>query len=570
MRKFDIWMQCVSIEYSWRAITNLDGILRNFIMDTKVKFGNAAAWIAAVIFLLAVSLSAQAAQYDAEHYELEKQFGDQWLADDKKVRAKLAELEKKFGKKPNIIKILVDDVGYSELGVYGGGKLRGAPTPNLDKLAKQGMRFTQYYSEVSCTPSRIALNTGRHNVRVGVNQVDFPGTRGMGLPKDEVTLAELLSKAGYHTAMFGKWHVGFGDQYAPTEHGFDEAEWSEGNPAVWIYGLKGDDMAGHVNSRAFNWAPKLPQIYYDEGGVMRAKKGQKPELVYPYSIEKYNTYDTNVADLAVDYIKRHADSDNPFFLYVGGKGNHFYGANPDFKDTPAQTNTASQMTEHDYNLGRIIKTVQDQGIAENTLVVWSSDNGPMYGFHPHGGYSMFDKGEKGQTWEGGVRVPAIAWWPGVIEQGQEPLDIVHITDWYTTFASIAGVKNKIPNDRVVDGVDQTALFMLGEDHGRRDYVFLYAKGKLESVRKDWFKMRFGGTKIFPDQYNLMHDPAERYPKETNYTGYTYGLNRVIEQHNKLIEKFPHTVQTPYQREPDRPFNPSPSLSYEAAKQVTWE
>jgi arylsulfatase A-like enzyme len=539
-------------------------------MDTKVKFGNAAAWIAAVIFLLAVSLSAQAAQYDAEHYELEKQFGDQWLADDKKVRAKLAELEKKFGKKPNIIKILVDDVGYSELGVYGGGKLRGAPTPNLDKLAKQGMRFTQYYSEVSCTPSRIALNTGRHNVRVGVNQVDFPGTRGMGLPKDEVTLAELLSKAGYHTAMFGKWHVGFGDQYAPTEHGFDEAEWSEGNPAVWIYGLKGDDMAGHVNSRAFNWAPKLPQIYYDEGGVMRAKKGQKPELVYPYSIEKYNTYDTNVADLAIDYIKRHADSDNPFFLYVGGKGNHFYGANPDFKDTPAQTNTASQMTEHDYNLGRIIKTVQDQGIAENTLVVWSSDNGPMYGFHPHGGYSMFDKGEKGQTWEGGVRVPAIAWWPGVIEQGQEPLDIVHITDWYTTFASIAGVKNKIPNDRVVDGVDQTALFMLGEDHGRRDYVFLYAKGKLESVRKDWFKMRFGGTKIFPDQYNLMHDPAERYPKETNYTGYTYGLNRVIEQHNKLIEKFPHTVQTPYQREPDRPFNPSPSLSYEAAKQVTWE
>ncbi len=219
-------------------------------MDIKTKIEYTLAQGVAMTLLLAVSLNTQAVQYDAEYYELKKQFGDQWLADDKKVRAKLAELEKKFGKKPNVIKILADDIGYTELGVYGGGKLRGAPTPNLDKLANQGMRFTQFYSEVSCTPTRITLNTGRHNVRVGVNQVDFPGTRGLGLPKDEVTLAELFSKAGYHTAMFGKWHMGFGDQYAPTEHGFDEAEWSEGNPAVWIYGLKGEDMVGHVNSRA--------------------------------------------------------------------------------------------------------------------------------------------------------------------------------------------------------------------------------------------------------------------------------------------------------------------------------
>ena len=538
-------------------------------MGTNTSFNQVVVWLASITFGLAGVSSAQAAQHDAEYYELEKQLGNQWMSDDQKVRDKLAELEKRFGKKPNIINVLVDDVGYTELGVYGGGKLRGAPTPNLDKLAYQGMRFTQFYSEVACTPTRITLNTGRHNVRVGVNKVDFPGTRGMGLPKDEVTLAELLSQAGYSTAMFGKWHVGFGDQYAPTEHGFDEAQWSEGNPAVWIYGLKGDDMVGHINSRALNWAPKDPQTYYDEGGVLRAKKGQKPELVYRYSIEKYNIYDTEVADLAIDYIKRHADSDKPFFLYVGGKANHFYGAHPDFKDTPAQTNTAAQMTEHDYNLGRIIKAVHDQGIAENTLVVWSSDNGPMYGFHPHGGYSMFDHGEKGQTWEGGVRVPAIAWWPGMIEPGQDPLDIVHVADLYTTFASIAGVYEKIPNDRVVDGVDQTALLLLGQDHGRRDYVFLYNKGKLESVRKDWFKMRFGSGKIFPDQYNLMHDPAERYPRETNYTGYTYGLTRMIEQHNKLIKKFPHTVQTPYQRNPDQSFNPSKHWTYETSKQVDW-
>ncbi len=534
----------------------------------RAKIGKAAACAASVALLLTVSLSTQAAQFDAEYYELEKQFGDQWASDDAQVREKLAELEARFGRKPNIINIIVDDVGYTELGVYGGGKLRGAPTPNLDQLANQGMKFLQYYSEVACTPTRTTLNTGRHNIRVGITQVDFPGTRGMGLPQEEVTLAEILSEAGYNTAMFGKWHLGFGDQYAPTEHGFDEAQWSEGNPAVWIYGAEADDMVGHVTFRALNWAPKDPQVYYDEGGVMRAKKGGKPELVYRYSLEKYDTYDTEVADLSIDYIKRQADSDKPFFLYVGGKGNHFYGANPDFMDTPAPTNTAAQMTESDHNLGRIVKTVKDLGIEENTLIVWTSDNGPMYGFHPHGGYSMFDKGEKGETWEGGVRVPAIAWWPGMIEPGQDPLDIVHVADLYTTFISIADAVDMIPNDRVVDGVDQMALLMLGEDHGRRDYVFLYNKTKLESVRKDWIKIRITGG-VLPDLYDLMLDPAERFPHDTNFSTYSYGLTRMIEQHLALIEKYPHRVQRPYQREYDAPFNPTPSLSYKTSKQVDW-
>jgi len=523
---------------------------------------------ASVMFLLSVSLSAPAAQYDAEYYELEKQFGEQWRADDEQIQTKLVELEKKFGKKPNIIKILADDIGYTELGVYGGGKLRGAPTPNLDKMAKQGMKFLQYYSEPSCTPTRLALNTGRHNVRVGVNFVTFPGTSKIGLHQDEVTIAELLSKAGYNTAMFGKWHVGFGDEYAPTVHGFDEAEWSEGNPAPWTYGAEGNEMTGHVNFRAKVWAPKDPQVYYDEGGVLRAKKGQKPKLAYRYSLEKYDAYDTEVTDLAIDYIKRVAKSEKPFFLYIGSKGNHFFGAHPDFMDTPAQTNTAAQMTETDYNIGRIFKTLKDEGIEENTLVVWSSDNGPHYEFHPHGGYSMFDRGEKGQTWEGGVRVPAIAWWAGVIEAEQDPLDIVHVTDWYTTFASIAGMKDNIPSDRVVDGVDQTALLMFGEDHGRRDYVFLYNKGELEAVRKDWIKIHLGGD-VLLTQYNLMHDPAERYPGELRYIPFVYGIGRMIQEHNKLIEKFPHRVQVPYQREPDQPFNPSPSWKYETSKQVDW-
>jgi len=516
---------------------------------------------------------AMAQQHDAEYYELEKWFGEQWEADDKVVRARLAELQKRFGKKPNIISILVDDVGYTELGSYGGGKLRGAPTPNLDKMAAQGMRFLQYYSEVACTPSRIAMITGRHPIRTGVIGVIFPGTVNSGVPAEEVTTAELLSQAGYSTGMFGKWHVGFGDEYAPTAHGFDEAVWSEGNPAPWIQAdmdMDGSQMVGHVNMRALVTGPPNLRGYYDNGGVLKAKKGQKPEILYKYSLEKYNTYEEEVFDQSIDFIERNAKADKPFYLYVGGKANHFFGAHPDFMDTPAQTNTAAQMTETDYNLGRLLKAVKDAGIAENTLVVWSSDNGPMYHFHPAGGYSMFDKGEKGLTFEGGVRVPAIAWWPGMIEEGQEPLDIFHVSDWHTTFASIAGVYDKIPDDVVTDGVDQSALLLMGEDKGRRDYVFMYKNDELKAVRKDWIKFRLVPEEFHGWYYNLMHDPAERYPDGLYYGGYdSYGLTRLVQEHMALVKKFPHRPNTAYQRQPERPYNPAPTLKYETRKQVDW-
>jgi arylsulfatase len=416
----------------------------------------------------------------------------------------------------------------------------------------------------------MSLNTGRYHVRSGVNVVLFPGMIGQGISSDEVALAEVMSRAGYNTGMFGKWHLGFGDQYAPTKHGFDEAVWSEGNPVSWVQDTEDTEMAGHINVGAYLWGPKEMVAYHQDPGVMKAKKGGKPELVYELSIEKYNTYDTDVTDLAIDYINRKANDDKPFFLYVGGKGNHFLGANPDFMDSPAQTNTAAQLIESDYNLGRILAAVKKQGIEENTLVVWHSDNGPMYAWQPHGGYSNFDKGEKGQTWEGGVRVPAIAWWPGMIEPGQDPLDIFHVSDWYTTFASIAQGKKYIPTDIVVDGVDQTALLFFGEDNGQRDYNYYYNKGKLEAVRKDWTKIYLGGSKVFMPIVNLMHDPMERYLTEINYAAYEpVSLMRMVQEHNKQIAKYPHRVQPGSIREPDLPFDPAPTLKYEAKKQASW-
>jgi arylsulfatase len=518
---------------------------------------NCAISAAMTIAVIGVALPVPAQQFDAEYLAREKQFGEQWSAEDTAVQEKLQTLEARFGKKPNIVFILADDIGYTELGSYGGGKVRGFATPRLDEMADQGMRFLQFYSEPSCTPTRAALMTGRHPVRMGLLGVLFPGTSGMGLVDEEVTVAELLSDAGYHTGMFGKWHLGDDPGMTPIEQGFDEAVWSEGNPPWWGYNkdVKASDKAGYVNMGAFTWAPGPEGFPYDTGGIMKGVRGEEPDMVAPFSLELYDTMDTDVANDVIDFIDRHAESEKPFFVYYAGKGNHFWGAHPDFMDQPAGTNNSAQMAEHDHNVGRVLDRLAKLGIAENTLVVWMSDNGPMYAMHPHGGYSLL-RGEKGDTWEGGVRVPAMVWWPGMVEARQEPVDIIQVSDMYTTAASIAGVKTTIPSDRVTDGVDQTPLFMLGEGRSRRDYVFHYNKDKLEAVRKDQLKFRTKPEIKHHNCYNLHHDPAERYPDLSRYCLWASpGFIKMIQNHMAMIEQFPHRVQKGFQREFDFPFDP---------------
>ncbi|MCK5711385.1 MAG: sulfatase-like hydrolase/transferase, partial [Hyphomicrobiaceae bacterium] len=246
-------------------------------------------FVLSLVIALALAGTSNAIQPDAEYLVREQQFGEQWATEEKQVREKLSALEKKFGKKPNIIFILADDIGYTELGSYGGGKIRGFSTPSLDRMADEGMRFLSFYSEPSCTPTRAALMTGRHPVRIGLLGVLFPGSSGMGLVDEEVTVAELLSEAGYHTGMFGKWHLGDDPGQTPIEQGFDEAIWSEGNPPWWGFNpnAKRTDNAGYVNLGAFVWAPGPENFPYDTGGIMRGKKGEKPEIVAPFSMELY-------------------------------------------------------------------------------------------------------------------------------------------------------------------------------------------------------------------------------------------------------------------------------------------
>ena len=535
-------------------------------------------WLTVVIILICslttINLWAKEIIHDPEFVRMEKEFGKQWSADDKLVQNKLKVLEKKFGKKPNIVFILADDVGYTELGSYGGGKLRGAPTANLDKMAEQGIRFLNFYSEVECSPSRGALMTGRHPIRNGLYNITLPGETGSGLHEEEVTTAEILSDLGYYTGHFGKWHMGGDEQHYPTNQGFDEAEWSEGNPPYWVNNkdAKASDDIGGFTNRVLIQSPGPENFPYDTEGVMRSKKGEKPELVYQYSMEKYNTYDSKVADNVIDFIKRRAETDKPFFVNFWGKGNHFWGAHPDFRDTPAGTNTSAQMVEHDYNVGRILKTLKDLGISENTLVIWASDNGPMYTVHPHGGYSLLP-GSKGETREGGVHVPSLAWWPGMIEPNQDPLDLFQITDWFMTIIRLAGGMDEIPTDRVIDGIDQSGLLLLGEGKGRRDFIFHYNRDSLEAVRKDQIKLNLKPRNPgfhFYEVYNLYHDPAERFPNEiANGMWAGPGMTKMIQEHMLQIQKYPHRKVQGYYRDFDYSFDPEPTPIYVPQKTVDW-
>jgi arylsulfatase len=510
-----------------------------------------------VIVICAVSLvipfSSFAAQFDAPYNKFEKKHGAEWAKEDKAIDAKLAALEKKFGKKPNIIMVLSDDIGWGVLGAYGGGKVVGTPTPNLDKMARDGMKFLSAYSEPSCTPTRLALLTGRQPHRTGVNVVLWPGQK-QGLVAEEVTIAELLRDGGYDTAMWGKWHVGdVYDEQLPHNQGFDYAEYSPYNGAVWGW----QDSAefprkyGGTAGKSALWLD-VPEDYFERfdlepNYIWEGRPEQKPKKVMPANCETYQEIDNRRTEAINKYVADHAKSDKPFFIYFPTDATNSICANPEEfrfqKHVDSANNLAVSLVQHDRNMGRLLQNLKDLGIAENTLVVWYSDNGPMHGFYPVTGYSHF-RGGKGDVTEGGVRVPAMAWWPGVIDPGQEPIDLLHVSDMFTTLARIGGVKDKIPNDRVTDGIDQAAFLLMGEDHSRRDYMFHYSGTDIGAVRFGKLKMHYkgmaGGLPQF-DIYNIMRDPREELGNKIGIYPYLHTpvpFGQLVQLHLEQMQQFP--------------------------------
>jgi len=504
------------------------------------------------IFMIAIPIQLQAAQFDAPYYALQKRNKDKWSEEDKQINDKLSALETKFGKKPNIIYVLTDDIGWGEMGWQGGGKHRGTPTPELDKMAFEGMRFWSAYAEPSCTPSRIAINTGRLPVRTGLLSVLWPG-QTEGLSPNEVTVAEVLSETGYHTAMWGKWHLGDEPEHAPENQGYDYAYYGlfNGAPDAWqdskeIYSVPAPIAAAFYDFPGYEEYAARTGIDLSVAGYIGEKgKGRKP-IEGPagkLGFGRQEAFENESNKQIISWIKEKANSDKPFFIYWASYALQITGAKEHQSDPGVDRPNAqaSMMVLHDKHVAKLLDTLKELKIEENTLVVWISDNGPMYAFWPTAGYSLL-KGSKGMVSEGGVRVPAMAWWPGMITPDQDPTDILHVTDLFTTATRIAGVKNKIPNDRVTDGIDQTSLLLLGEGHGRRNYMMHYSGPKLAAIRYEDFKIHIKPPKGgLPDLefYNIKRDPGEKYGQMYPALFTVAPTQKFIGGHMGLIKRFPH-------------------------------
>ena len=505
-----------------------------------------------VLFLtLLITGQISAWQPDAPFGKAMKENAEAWKQEDQAIDKKLAQLEKRFGKKPNIIYVLGDDVGWGELGSYLGGKLRGTPTPNLDGLAQQGMQFLSHYSEPSCTPTRLALLTGRHPVRTGVDIVLWPG-QTQGLAPEEVTVAEMLSAAGYHTAMFGKWHVGDLEPHAPENQGFDYAYYGLYNGAIysWVnqdafYQAQTVDGVGHFYDFPGTFEDYRNKYGIEILGALEGIKGQGRREVAPMSAESMVEMEEQSIIKIKEFIREKAESDNPFFLYWATYAQQMASSPLEYRFGEGQdsrNNQAAELAQHDDYIRQLLDTVKEAGIEENTLIMWVSDNGPMYSFWPSAGYSWL-RGAKGEVYEGGVRTPGFAVWPGMIEPGQQPLDMISVTDLFVTAARIAGAEDKIPADRVIDGIDQLPLLFNGEGGGRRNYMFYYSGKDLKAVRMEDHKLHVipgsrGGLPNY-ELYNIARDPAEKFGAMYHHLWAVVPFQRMVGSHMGLIRKYPH-------------------------------
>jgi arylsulfatase A-like enzyme len=509
---------------------------------------------------LGVSAPADAAEiiHDAEHYILLQQHGEKWAAEDKQLDQKLAELRvQNGGKPPNIVYILIDDVGFGEFGIPELNYVRGYRTPQLNALAEQSLSFTRMYSEPSCTPTRAAFLTGRLPVRSHMLEAKIVPPEGSGLHADEVTIAEILSQVGYNTVHIGKWHQGDIEQAYPHNQGFDVANFPMHNQATFNFMTRDAEVERWANAIApgsedphyaldRNFRPRgwVLGVEAEKGGTARewgVEAGD--ELGYEY----YRNLNARYQQQALEQLQRLAADEAPFFL-------NYWAQNPlDFGRVGRTFTTANggswveSMKELDGWIGDILDEIDRLGIAENTLVIAMGDNGPMKQALGATGFSdMVYRGFKGESLEGGIRVNAFARWPGVIEAGSMAGDMIHVSDLYTTLARIAGGTEFIPTDRIVDGLDQTALLLQGDTHGRRDYLHVYEGPNLAATVKQQFKVHWPapGTPGFKlPVFDLYRDPRERHPLKVEGMWTVAYFGDMRERHMAFKKRYPDRPET---------------------------
>lgn len=488
--------------------------------------------------------------HDAEHYVLKAQHGTKWAKEDEAIQKKIADLKKKHGRSPNIIHIMWDDTAVGELGVPHNQMNRGFKTPNINKFAAEGQYYSRMYTEPSCTPSRAAFQTGRHAVRSGMYNVSFPYEYG-GMSEKETTIAEVLSDAGYATAFYGKGHLGDIEQSYMTNMGYDEAFWAPYNQVPSLYVARGQLGAMFPTSVMPELYPEDP-YEIDKGWrpdgfvwMLEGTKGGKiREWGTPPNEEDYYAIEAEAQKRTINFIEKSVKAEKPFFISYQPVVGSFLGSAPgDAKETLAADLLHEFFADLDRWLPILQKTLKDQGVEENTLIILMADNGPMTHNGPPGMVETLHRGGKGDAWEGAVRVPFLVRWPSVIEPNQIVGDMVHITDLYTTFATLAGATDHIPTDRIIDGVNQTSLLFNGDTHGRRDYVNIYTGNILAAQVKGRFKRRWVGE--LPGLsgaafYDLYNDPREVQPKMLPAFTTKPMFDLMKDRHNVWIKQYPHS------------------------------
>jgi arylsulfatase len=518
--------------------------------ENRMKKGQILMLAVAVISAASGITQAKDIVHDAEYYILEAQNGEKWDAEDKELDKKLAALEKKFGRKPNIVYILWDDQQFGSVGFPGIQKNLGYETPQLNKMAEEGINFTRMYTEPSCTPTRAAFLTGRLPVRHGMGVVGMPHEFS-GMRADEVTIAEVLSEAGYATAHYGKGHLGDIEESYLHNQGFDEALFTPMNQITSLYSPQGNAVNAVLGLHPEIYPPDPYQLdnpgLVPEGWVqiIEGKKGELGKEWCGTSNECYDQMDPESEKRMMEFIRKNAKANKPFFVQYWPNWLNFLKPQMP-KLTQSGGKVAESYMKLDMFVGEVMDELKELDIEENTLFIAMADNGPMV-HDPPAGWGMTDimfSGGKGDFTEGGVRVPAFAWWPGMIKEDQLVGDIVHVTDLYATIARIAGATEYIPTDRVIDGIDQTAVLLNGDTHGRRDYVHIYQGHTLAATVKGRYKQHWmssdpgAASGIGATFYDLFTDPREHNPHLVPLIHTQGQFDRMRIRHELMKKKYP--------------------------------
>ncbi|RJF98558.1 arylsulfatase [Noviherbaspirillum saxi] len=479
-------------------------------------------------------------------------------------------------KQPNILVIWGDDIGWQNVSAYGMGVM-GYTTPNIDSIGMEGIRFTDHYGQPSCTAGRAAFITGQYPIRSGMTTVGAPGDK-LGMQAASPSLAEVLKKAGYRTGHFGKNHLGDNNEHLPTVHGFDEFF---GN----LYHLNTEEQHEYSDYQTYaNSYPGGPQAFakkFATRGVLHTFANDRDDPTVderfgrvgkqtikdtgPLTMKRMEDFDgAEVIPKAIDFMQRSKKDDKPFFVWLNTSRMHLYTHLNDkwrgaaAKYTHEDDKHGGGMLQHDHDIGQVLDYLKKNGLDKNTIIWYSTDNGPEHSSWPHGSTTPF-RGEKMTTYEGGVRLISMLRWPGVTKPGQIKNGIQAHQDMFTSFAAVAGVPDvvdqmKKEKKQYIDGINNVDYWTGKSPESARNSFLYYVESKLTAVRMGPWKMHFStkedyyadlNPRFIALMFNLRSDPFESYDSKDSYghllqknSWISYPMSELLSNHLKTLAEYP--------------------------------